>query len=398
MKTAWTAVLCGLAGLLAGIWLASTPATVSGPLGWAQDLRGESLTDEVSELVEDYYYRPVDPGQLDRASVEGIVDRLRRQYRDRFTHYFDPEQLERFSDSIEGKFSGVGMTVGDLVPAGLVVGRVFSGSPAERGGIETGDLITSVDGEPIRGEGVDAIVTSIKGPEGTPVVLGIRSPRSEATRQVKLVREEIRVPVTESRVIRRDGRRFGYVSLSAFSEGAGTALRRSLRKATERDVEGLVLDLRGNGGGLLPEAISTSSLFAPAGRKVVVTRSRSEGNRIYRTEGGQLELPAIAVLIDRGTASAAEILAAVVRRYRGAPLVGTRSFGKGLFQQLIELEGGGALDLSIGEFLTAEGESLAGSGLTPDIEARDGQGAADRQLERAIAALEGKRLDSGPGS
>lgn len=389
MKTVWTAVLFGFVGMVAGIWLVSTPVSVIGPLGWVQDIRGESLTDEVSELVEDYYYRPVEPGQLDRASVDGIVDRLRRQYRDRFTHYFDPEQLERFNDSIEGKFSGVGMTVGDLVPAGLVVGRVFSGSPAQRGGIETGDLITSVDGEPIRGEGVDAIVTSIKGPEGTPVVLGIRAPGGGATRRVKLVREEITVPVTESRVIRRDDRRFGYVSLSAFSEGAGAALRRALRKATDRNVEGLVLDLRGNGGGLLPEAVSTSSLFAPAGRKVVVTRSRSEGKRIYRTVGGQLDLPPIAVLIDRGTASAAEILAAVVRRYRGAPLVGTRSFGKGLFQQLIELEGGGALDLSIGEFLTAEGESLAGRGLTPDIDVRDGQGPADRQLERAIDVLQG---------
>ena len=126
---------------------------------------------------------------------------------------------------------------------------------------------------------------------------------------------------------------------------------------------------------------------ATAGRKVVVTRSRSEGSRTYRTEGGEIELPPIAVLIDRGTASAAEILAAAVRRYRDAPLVGTRSFGKGLFQQLIELEGGGALDLSVGEFLTAEGESLAGRGLTPDIEVGEGRGKDDRQLDRAIAIL-----------
>ncbi len=387
MKAVWTAVLFGVAGLIAGFWLASGSVAVPGPLGWVQDLGEESLAEEVGGLVEEYYYRPVDPEQLDRASVEGMVDRLRRRYDDRFTHYFDPEQLERFTDSIEGTFSGVGMTVGDLSDEGLVIGRVFRGSPAEREGIERGDLITSVDGETVAGEGVEEIVTRIKGPEGTEVVLGIRAAGEGPERRVELVREEIKVPVSEGRVLRRDGQRVGYVSIAALSEGAGDSLRRSLEKVIDRDVEAIVLDLRGNGGGLLPEAIATSSLFAPAGKKVVTTRSRSEGNRIYRTEGGELDLPPIAVLIDRGTASAAEILAAVVRRYQGAPLIGTRSFGKGLFQQLIELENGGALDLSVGEFLTAEGESLAGTGLRPDLPIGEGRAGADRQLERAIENL-----------
>lgn len=377
----------GLLGLVAGAWLVSSPTPAPGPLGWVQELRRQSLSDEVAELVEDYYYRPTDSAQLERSSVEGIVDRLRRRYNDRFTHYFDPRQLERFTDAIEGTFSGVGMTVGDLDPEGLVVGRVFEGSPADRGGIETGDLITSVDGKSIAGDGVDAIVASIKGPEGTPVVLGVRIGGEGRERSVRLVRAEIKVPVSEGRVLDRGGRSFGYVTLSAFSEGAGPALSRSLRKVIDQGAEGIVLDLRGNGGGLLPEAVSTSSLFAPRGRPVVETRSRVEGNRIYRTTGGELNLPPLVVLIDRGTASAGEILAAVARRYRDAPLIGTRSFGKGLFQQLIELDGGGALDLSVGEFLTAEGESLAGRGLQPDIPVPEGDGGSDRQLERALREL-----------
>ena len=377
----------GLLGLVAGAWVVSSPTPAPGPLGWVQELRGQSLSDEVAELVEDYYYRPTNAAQLERSSVEGIVDRLRRRYNDRFTHYFDPRQLERFTDAIEGTFSGVGMTVGDLETEGLVVGRVFEGSPADRGGIETGDLITSVDGRSIAGDGVDAIVASIKGPEGTPVVLGVRTGGQGRERSVRLVRAEIRVPVSEARVLERGGRSFGYVTLSAFSEGAGPALSRSLRKVIDQGAEGIVLDLRGNGGGLLPEAVSTSSLFAPRGRPVVETRSRVEGNRIYKTTGGALDLPPLVVLIDRGTASAGEILAAVARRYRDAPLIGTRSFGKGLFQQLIELDGGGALDLSVGEFLTAEGESLAGRGLQPDIPVPEGDGGSDRQLERALREL-----------
>ncbi len=387
MKTAWTAVIAGCVGLLAGILLAQSTVEMPAPFGWVQGIGEQSLSDEVTELVEDYYWRSTDTDQLERSSVEGIVDQLRRRYRDRFTHYFDPKQLETFNEAIEGTFSGVGMTVGDLVEGGLVVGRVFGDSPAERGGIETGDLIVSVDGESIAGDGVDSVVMRIKGPEGTPVVLGVKASGEGSKRSVRLVREEIQVPVSEGRILERDGEKIGYVSLAGFSEGAGTALEGSLRKVTRRGAEGIVLDLRGNGGGLLPEAISTSSLFAPKGRPVVETRSRVEGNRIYRTEGGELELPPLVVLMDRGTASAAEILAAVVRKYGNAPLVGTRSFGKGLFQQLIELEGGGALDLSIGEFLTAEGESLAGKGLRPDVAVSEGSGASDAQLERAIRIL-----------
>ena len=392
MRYVWTAVVFGLVGLFAGVWLAYSPVRPPGPLGWVQEFGGQSLSEEVSELVEEYYYRPTNPDQLERSSVEGIVRQLRRRYNDRFTHYFDPRQLERFTEAIEGTFSGVGMTVGDVDRRGLVVGRVFAGSPADRGGIESGDLITSVDGESIAGDGVDTIVARIKGPEGTPVVIGIKDQGEGRERRVRLVREEIRVPVSQGRVIRQGGEEFGYVTLTAFSEGAGAALRRSLRRVTARGVDGIVLDLRGNGGGLLPEAISTSSLFAREGRPVVETRSRAEGNRIYRTAGGQLDLPPLAVLVDRGTASAGEILAAVVRKYRGAPLVGTRSFGKGLFQQLIELDQGGALDLSVGEFLTAEGESLAGKGLAPDIPVPEGDGSGDRQLQQAL-----RELDRGTG-
>lgn len=387
MKTAWTAVIAGFVGLFAGILLAQSTVEMPAPFGWVQGIGEQSLSDEVTELVEDYYWRSTNTDQLERSSVEGIVDQLRRRYRDRFTHYFDPKQLETFNEAIEGTFSGVGMTVGDLVEGGLVVGRVFGDSPAERGGIETGDLIVSVDGESIAGDGVDSVVMRIKGPEGTPVVLGVKASGEGSKRSVRLVRQEIQVPVSEGRILDRDGQRIGYVSLAGFSEGAGTALEGSLRKVTRRGAEGIVLDLRGNGGGLLPEAISTSSLFAPKGRPVVETRSRVEGNRIYRTEGGELDLPPVVVLMDRGTASAAEILAAVVRKYGNAPLVGTRSFGKGLFQQLIELEGGGALDLSIGEFLTAEGESLAGKGLRPDVPVSEGSGASDAQLGRAIRIL-----------
>lgn len=387
MRGFWTALAGGLGGLLIGLWLAGSPIYGSNSIE-LPILSERSSTEEALELIEDYYWREPQADQLEASSIEGMVDGLRKRYGDRFTHYFDPAELERFNEAIEGSFSGVGMSVGELTDAGLVVGRVFPRTPASRAGIEAGDLIVSVDGDPIAGDGVNSIVARIKGPAGSAVVLGVRDGGEGRTRRVELVREEIRVPVSQDRILERDGKRFGYVSLAGFSEGAGASLRRSLGRVVDRGADGIVIDLRRNGGGLLPEAISTSSLFAPRDRKVVSTRSRSEGSRVYRTVGGRMKLPELVVLIDRGTASAAEILAAVLRKYRGAPLVGTRSFGKGLFQQLIELDGGGALDLSIGEFLTAEGESLAGRGLSPDLSVRLDPGAdRDTQLEAALGLL-----------
>jgi carboxyl-terminal processing protease len=317
-----------------------------------------------------------------------MVTRLRKQYADRFTHYFDPEQLARFNEAINGSFSGVGMTVGEFDEGGLRVGTVFKGSPAERAGLESGDVIVEVDGEPILGESVDLVVSQIKGPEGTRVTLGVKVRGKGEPRDFELTREEISVPVTSNRVREVDGRKLGYVRLTSFSNGASVALRKAVSRVRKRGAEGFVLDLRANGGGLLPEAVLTSSLFIPEGEVVVETSSRTQGGRTYKAVGGDLDPPPMVVLVDRDTASAAEILAAALQTDNGDPVVGTRTFGKGVFQQVINLDNGGALDLTVGEFLTADGVSLAGEGLKPDVfspsrpEAR-----RDLQLDRAFEVL-----------
>jgi carboxyl-terminal processing protease len=265
---------------------------------------------------------------------------------------------------------------------------VFKGSPAERAGLESGDVIVEVDGEPILGESVDLVVSQIKGPEGTRVTLGVKVRGKGKPRDFELTREEISVPVTSNRVREVDGRKLGYVRLTSFSNGASVALRKAVNRVRKRGAEGFVLDLRANGGGLLPEAVLTSSLFIPEGEVVVETSSRTQGGRTYKAVGGDLDPPPMVVLVDRDTASAAEILAAALQTDNGDPVVGTRTFGKGVFQQVINLDNGGALDLTVGEFLTADGVSLAGEGLKPDVfspsrpEAR-----RDLQLDRAFEVL-----------
>lgn len=392
MRRLLTAVLVGGVGLIAGIFLGANPSWMPDPVRSVliEPIAGQgtSVNEEATDLIESRYFREPDLERLDDASITGMVRELRKRYRDRFTHYFDPEQSEAFNEALSGTFSGVGMTVGSLDDEGLSVGLVFRGSPADRAGLEPGDVIVSVDGENIDGEPLDSVVSRIKGPEGSEVELGIRIQGRGQKKTFTLRREEIRVPVATGRVVERDGFRLGHVRFTSFSEGSGYALRRSLKRVTAKGAEGIVIDLRGNGGGLLPEAIIATSNFVEEGELVVATRSRSEGDMEYRTVSGRLDLPPMVVLMDRSTASAGEILAAALEFYLEAPLVGTRSFGKGLFQQVIPLSNGGSLDLSVGEFVTASGESLAGDGLDPDVTVKgSGTRGAERQLERAFAVL-----------
>ncbi|MCB0827232.1 MAG: S41 family peptidase [Solirubrobacterales bacterium] len=378
--------------LFVGIWIGGHPDNLPGPvrdvlveteLGPAQ-----SASDQAAEVIERMYFRPTDSSEVTNSSIRGMIQRLRKQYDDRFSHYFDSRQLKQFNESIDGSFSGVGMTVGEVGSRGLRVGFVFKGSPADRAGLEAGDVIVSADGESIKGESAGLAVARIKGPAGTDVTIGVKVQGEGRPKRFTLTREEIRVPITSNRVEQVDGDRLGYVRLTTFSNGASRSLRHAVNQARKKGAEGIVIDLRGNGGGLLPEAVLTASIFVPENEVVVETSSRTEGDRVYRAIGGDIGDFPLTVLVNRDTASAAEILAAALQTNVDVPVVGTRTFGKGVFQQVIDLDNGGALDLTVGEFLTADGVSLAGKGLEPDVHvAQPPKARRDRQLERAFEVL-----------
>jgi len=375
-----------LAVLAAGLWIGGHPATMPEQLRDVFVDEAGGLTAEVTELIEDNYYRPVSEEELIDSSLQGMVRGLRRSNRDRFSEYFSPTALVRFNEEIAGRFSGVGLSVTG-VRTGLRVSEVFEGSPAERGGIEPGETVVSVDGRSIAGLGSAQATALIKGPEGTEVTVGVRS-RGGEVRQLRLVRAEISVPVVSSRMETVDGEKLGYARLAAFSEGVHGALREAVERLQRRGARGLVLDLRANGGGLLEEAVLSASIFLPEGATVVSTESRSQGSAVYEAKGGNLPPLPIVVLIDRGTASAAEILAAALHDDAGAEIVGTRSFGKGVFQQEIGLSNGGALKLTVGEYFTPDGRNLAGDGIHPDVRASDLPATPrDEARERALGVL-----------
>ena len=398
MRRAFLALGVVVATLFLGIWIGGHPSDLPGPIHDAlieTELGpAESASDQAVGVIERKYFRQTDPDEITDSSIRGMVQRLRKQYDDRFFHYFDADQLKQFNESIDGSFSGVGMTVGEAGKQGLRVGFVFRKSPADQAGLKAGDVIVTADGESIRGESADLAVARIKGPAGTDVTLGVKVQGEGRPKDFELTRQEIRVPITSNRVEEIDGRKLGYVRLTTFSSGAAKSLRRAVNRARKKGAEGVVIDLRGNGGGLLPEAVLTASIFVPEGETVVETSSRSEGDRVYRAIGGDIGEFPLTVLVDRDTASAAEILAAALQTNIDVPVVGTRTFGKGVFQQVIDLDNGGALDLTVGEFLTADGVSLAGKGLDPDVPAAQPPDARrDLQLDRALEVL-GHEVDS----
>jgi carboxyl-terminal processing protease len=376
-----------LAVLAAGIWLGGHPAKMPPPMRdlFVDDSAG--LTAEATELIEDNYYRSVPQTELTNSSLQGMVRGLRRRYKDRFSEYFSAEMLARFTEEIEGRFSGIGLSVTG-VKDGLRVEQVFKRSPAEAAGIEVGETIVSVNGRSIAGLDSDSATALIKGPEGTKVTVGVRSPKGGEVRQVRLTRAEILVPVVSNKLETVQGQKLGYVRLAAFSEGAHGALRGAVRKLQREGAEGLVLDLRSNGGGLLEEAVLTASIFLPEGETVVSTDSRTQGSAVYEAKGGNLPSLPIVVLIDRNTASAAEILTAALADEAGAEVVGRCSFGKGVFQQEVDLSNSGALKLTVGEYFTPDGTNLAGKGIQPDVPASDKPGTSrDEAIDRALGVL-----------
>ncbi len=378
-------------GLAIGLVVAALVTVVGGLL---VDDSGDDPVVDAREVIEDNYFRVPDQGRLDDASIDAMVESLRSRYDDRFSHYFNPKQYEAFIAATSGSFSGVGLTVTE-VPRGLRVASVFPNTPAERAQLEQGDLIVAVDGESIAGVPSDVSTAEIKGPVGTEVELRIVPAGGGKPRDLTLERADVRVPAVDGALRRTPGgQKIAYVRFSTFSEGAHGELREEIERLERRGAQGLVLDLRENGGGLLDEAVLTTSIFLEDGN-VVSTRSRTQGERDYPAAGDAIDPIPTAVLVGRDTASAAEILAAALQQNDLGEIVGTRTYGKGTFQEVIDLEAGGALDLTIGEYLTADGSSILGKGVKPDVRVAEPAGDdEDVALDRALEIV-GEQLPAG---
>jgi len=365
------AVLVGIAILLVGIWIGGHPRLLP---GFTRDLfAGDDDSRVVAEAIDrvnDDYYRKIPADKLADASIDGLVASLD----DRFSHYLDPAAYKSFRESSDSAYEGIGILVSPD-KRGLKVITVYARSPARGVGIEPGDIITGVNGRSLAGKTTDQGSRSIKGPPGTAVTLRVL--HDGRSRSVRVARARVKVPVVTSKLQTSGGDKIGVVALAAFTSGAHAEVRAALARLQKRGARGFVLDLRHNGGGLVSEAQLVASAFLRGGT-IVTTRGRSVPTRTLSAVGDPVVPTApLAVLVDHDTASASEIVAGALQDRRRATVVGTQTFGKGVFQTVIELSNGGALDITTGQYFTPSGRNLGGrgvstgSGIKPSVTARD---------------------------
>jgi carboxyl-terminal processing protease len=365
-RPALLAFLSVVVALCVGIWLGGHPESLPGPIRDAFVEEDRALRAEVVEAIRDNFYKPVDEAALDDASLKGIVESLDDQY----SHYLTPDEAQQFQESVSGEFEGVGMNV-EEDRRGLKVLRVFDGSPAHKAGIGEGDVILAVNGRSIAGVNSEVATGRIKGPSGTSVSLQVFTPGDDRPRTVSVERARIEVPVASGRIVERDGRKVGVVELISFSSGAHGLLRGQISRVLDKGAEAIVLDLRGNGGGLLTEAVLVSSIFIEDG-KIVSVRGRARPERVEEAEGDAIDADVpVVVLVDGGSASASEIVTGALRDRGRATVVGTNTFGKGLVQEVERLSNGGVLDLTVANYYLPGGRTIGRDGIKPQVKARD---------------------------
>jgi len=342
------------AGLVVAVGLSYGAGVLTGVLGSASPPPG--VIDAAANRIEQSAAEPVDRSELERAAVEGMLKVLG----DRWSAYYDPSQYGSFHDALEGKYSGVGLWV-RAGRTGVVVSSVQPGSPADQVGIRPGDVIVSVDDWPTSGGSVGEVVQRLRGAAGTSVQLSIV--RGGVAHPFSVVRSEL---TTSDVSVDQLAEGVTLIDIRTFTRGVGREVRDAVAAEPATYSGGIILDLRGNPGGLLDEAVEVASAFLDGG-PVVSYEQRDAPDRVLNAVGQGNTTTPVVVLVDGGTASAAEVVAAALQDRNRAVVVGSRTYGKGSVQEPSVLPDGSAIELTIGRYLTPTGRVIDGRGVEPDV-------------------------------
>ena len=322
--------------------------------------------------------------------VYGAISGLVGSLNDPYSVFFNPDEAKSFKEDIAGSFSGIGVEVG-IKNKILTVIAPLKDTPGFKAGLKSGDKILKIDKTVTSDLSIEEAIKLIHGEKGTSVTLTIFREGEKESREIKIVRDVINVPIVDTK-LRPDG--VFVITLNSFSENSAELFRDSIKKFTEAKTDKLILDLRGNPGGYLDAAVSMASWFLPNGKPVVIEDyGNNKKQNIYRSAGYDIFTDKLkfVVLIDGGSASASEILAGAMQDYGLAKLVGEQSYGKGSVQEVVNITPDTILKITIAKWLTPKGTSISLKGLTPDYKVeftqKDADAKKDPQMDKAVELL-----------
>jgi carboxyl-terminal processing protease len=345
------------------------------------------LFGEVLDKINKEYVEEIDQSDAMDAAINGVLQSL-----DPYSAYMSPQTFKEMETETSGKFGGLGIEVG--MEFGVVkVITPMDDSPAEREGVKAGDYIVKINGIQVQGKTLSEAVELMRGPVGSKLEITIRRKGVKKALIFEITREIIEVKSVKSKIIDDS---VGYIRLTAFNENSSKQIKNKIKKFKKNKINKYVLDLRNNPGGLLSQAVKISDFFLDNG-EIVSTKSRksSENRKYFAKKGDIINGETLVVLINYGSASAAEIVAGALKDHKRAILIGKNSYGKGSVQSIIPLKNKGAIRLTISKYYLPSGKSISGTGITPDIEVAESSDEfrigteTDNQLDFAITLLNG---------
>ena len=315
-----------------------------------EELKSLELMDQIYEHLDMYFVDEVAHGKLSKTAIDAMLKEL-----DPYTVYYHEANIEDYRLMTTGQYGGIGALIGTMDNE-IYITDPYEGNPAQKAGLQAGDKILRIDKKSVVGKTVEEASNALKGPKGTQVSLEVE--RNGKTMIVDVIRDEIKIPDIPYAGMLSE--KTGYVSLSSFTQTAGEEVKKNILDLQSKGMTKMILDLRGNGGGLLMEAVKIVGFFVPKGQVVVTTKGRSkQENMVYKTlEAPIAEKLPLVILIDEGSASASEIVAGALQDLDRAVVVGNTSYGKGLVQRTFDLKYGSKMKLTIAKYYTPSGRCV----------------------------------------
>jgi len=311
--------------------------------------------------IRNQLYKEYDGNIDDSKLVDGAIKGMTNALEDPYTIYMNKADYDEYTTSFSGEYTGIGIQV-EVKDNKIYVVSVFDGSPAKKSGMIMGDYIVKVNKEDVSGEELDKAITKIKGKKGTDVLITVE--RKGKFIDLNITRDNIVTSPVKGKIL--DGN-IGYVILSRFNENSATDLKKELDKLNKSGIKGLILDMRGNPGGALDQCVEIASEFIEKGKIILTVKDKNNNQQVYKSKGGDYTGIPMVVLVDQNSASASEVLTGALKDFKRATVVGTKTFGKGIVQEILNTGEGTRLKVTYAKYYTPNGNYIHKIGLEPDI-------------------------------